>query len=79
MDLSDYVFDPITEQTADLLARAVLKGLAAQEPRGNVAGLEVIGDIPGNRYQISFILQLSNLNTSKARFNGILTTEGFQL
>ena len=77
MDLTHFLFDPITEQTADLLARSILKGLAVQEPRIRITNLEVVGDIPSNRYMITFVLQLPNLNTSKITFNGILTTDGF--
>ena len=77
MNLSYFLFDPITEQTADLIARSILKGLAAQEPRVQITNLQVIGDIPGNSYLITFVLQLPNLNTSKAKFNGILTADGF--
>jgi phage baseplate assembly protein W len=77
MDLTHFLFDPITEQTADLLARSILKGLAIQEPRIRVTNLEVIGDIEANRYNIAFVLQLPNLNTNKVTFNGILTTDGF--
>jgi phage baseplate assembly protein W len=77
MDLSHFLFDPITEQTADLIARSILKGLGEQEPRVRITNLQVIGDIPSNSYLITFVLQLPNLNTNKVRFNGVLTTDGF--
>ena len=77
MDLTDYVFEPITEQTADLLGRTILKGLAEQEPRVRVTNIQVMGDIENNQYRITFVLQFPNLNTNKATFNGTLTTEGF--
>ena len=77
MDLSAFVFDNITEQTADLLARTVLRGLAAQEPRVKVARLQVIGDEEANQYTISFVLHFPNLNINSVTFNGNLTTDGF--
>jgi phage baseplate assembly protein W len=79
MDLSDYVFEPITEQTADLLARTILKGLAEQEPRVTVTNIQVMGDMENNQYLITFVLQFPNLNTNKVTFNGTLTTEGFTI
>ena len=79
MDLSNFVFEPITEQTADLLARTILRGLAAQEPRVTLTNLQVIGDQESNSYLITFVLQFPNLNINRVKFNGQLTTDGFKI
>ena len=79
MDLSNFVFEPITEQTADLLARTILKGLASQEPRVTLTNLQVIGDQESNSYLITFVLQFPNLNINKVKFNGQLTADGFKI
>jgi phage baseplate assembly protein W len=77
MDLSNFVFENISEQTADLLARTILKGLAVQEPRVELTHLQVIGDQEANQYTITFVLHFPNLNINSVTFNGNLTTDGF--
>ena len=78
-DLTRFVFDPISEQTGDLIARAILKGLAEQEPRIRVSHLIVVGDVVQNQYNVQFILEFPDLNIDKVPFNGNLTTQGFIL
>lgn len=79
LDLTKYIFDPITEQTADLIARAVLKGLGEQEPRVKINHLTVIGDIDQHQYNVQFILEFPAVNKEELTLNGTLNRGGFKI
>lgn len=78
IDLSKFLFDPISEQVGDLIARTILNGLQAQEPRITVTKLTVIGNVPSHEYNVSFIIEFLDLSTGKVEFNGALSTDGFK-
>ena len=78
IDLTKFLFDPITVQTADLIARTILSGLQAQEPRITITKLSVTGIVPQNEYHISFIIDFPKLSMSKVEFNGLVGTDGFR-
>ena len=78
IDLSKFLFDPITEQGADLIARTILKGLQAQEPRITITKLGVTGDVPQSEYHIKFIIDFLDLDAGKVEFNGTVSTDGFK-
>ena len=78
IDLTKFLFDPISEQVGDLIARTILNGLQAQEPRVTITKLMVIGDVPAHTYNVSFIIDFPDLSTGKVEFNGTLSTDGFK-
>lgn len=80
LDLSKYIFDPITEQTADLIARSILKGLAAQEPRIKITKMHINGDIQSHQYNIQFIIEFPNLNVEEGiTLAGVLNKDGMKI
>jgi len=79
LDLSKYIFDPITEQTADLIARAVLKGLGEQEPRVKINHLTVVASILEHAYHVQFTLEFPNINHDEIALNGTLNRGGLKI
>ena len=79
VNLSGYLFEPITTQTGDLIARLILKGLADQEPRVNVAKLFVEGDEDQHQYNIEIMLEFPNLPIGHLSLTGVLNRDGMQL
>ncbi len=79
LDLSKYIFDPITVQTGDLIARSIIKGLGEQEPRVKILKMFIDGDIINHQYNIQFILEFPNLNVQDITFTGILNKDGMNI
>lgn len=77
LNLSRYVFDTITAQTADMIARTILVGLPEQEPRIKISELSVIGNVPRAEYNVSFTLNIPGVNIQGKLFKGDLTSDGF--
>lgn len=78
LDLRHFLFDPITKNTADRIARAVLNGLAQQEPRVTVSNINVAGIIERDEYEITIAILIPNLNNHSAVVVGSLTSNGFK-
>ena len=79
VDLSAYLFEPITVQTGDLIARMILRGLAEQEPRVRVAKLFVEADENMNQYNIELMLEFPNLPIGSLPITGVLNRDGMKL
>lgn len=77
MNLARFLFDPITRETGELLARQILVGLSRQEPRISVTGIKVVGDIPSNTYNIGFVITIPNLSDERVTVGGVLDEKGF--
>ena len=78
LNLSRYVFETITTQTADLIARAVIVGLPDQEPRVTISQLSVIGNVPQGLYNVKFILNIPGVNIQGMILQGDITSDGFR-
>ena len=78
LNLSKFLFEPITKQTGSRIARAILAGLGQQEPRIALHNIQVLGLTEDQAYHISFIVVFPQLNNDKINFNGLLTTDGFK-
>jgi phage baseplate assembly protein W len=79
LDLTKFLFDPITEQTGDLIARSILAGLSDQEPRIKINELLVIGDVVTHQYLITFNLSFPGINVTNIQVRGTLGTSGMTL
>ena len=77
MNLAKFLFEPITRETGELIARQILAGLSRQEPRVSVTGIRVIGDIASNSYHVGFTIIIPQLGGKRAIIGGILDKEGF--
>tara|TARA_B110000495_G_scaffold155235_1_gene138526 strand:- start:3993 stop:4484 length:492 start_codon:yes stop_codon:yes gene_type:complete len=75
-DLRYYLFEPITEQTAQIIGDVILKSIELYETRVSVENITVIAIPDQNEYQIEVYLLIPSLNNSKFTFNGNLTDKG---
>ena len=79
LDLRKFVFDPITEQTGDLIARAILNGLGAQEPRIKIVEMLIYGDVDQHVYEITVKITFPGLDVSDYVMTGTLSTTKFSI
>lgn len=80
LDLRDYLFDPISDTTADLIKARIKEGLRDQEPRIVFnQEPEVTPDEENNQYTIEFNIGVPFLEISKFLFVGLLKFDGFVL
>ena len=79
VDLTAYLFEPITVETGDLIARMILRGLSEQEPRVDVTKLFVEGDEDQNQYNIELMLEFPNLPIGSLPITGVLNRDGMKL
>ena len=59
-------------------ARAVYKGLAAQEPRINITKVSVVGYPEQESYQVVIAIQIPTLNNRTGLITGNLGADGFK-
>lgn len=80
LDLRDYLFDPISDTTADLIKNRIRNGLRNQEPRivFNTEP-EVIADEDNSQYTIKMNIGVPFLEISELLFIGLLRFDGFVL
>ena len=79
LDLTKYIFEPVTKQTGDLIARSILKGLGEQEPRVRINHMTVVADVSQHQYNIQFILEFPAVNQEEIALNGVLNRGGFKI
>lgn len=78
LDLSRFCFEPINSITGDALARAIMAGLPAQEPRIVISNLNVIGDQQLGMYTCEFTLSMRDKILRAFYLRGTLDTTGFK-
>ena len=62
MDLEQYLFDPLSEDRGDMIARTILSDLSNQEPRINILKIKVNVNYDDNSYGIMIIYQIPKIN-----------------
>ena len=80
LDFRDYLFDPISDTTAELIKARIQEGLRDQEPR-IVFNQEptVEPDETNNQYTIELVIGVPFLELSELLFLGLLKFDGFVL
>ena len=78
LDLSFYCFDPVTQVTADHLARTILAEAPKQEPRISIKHLAVIGDAETGTYNISFNVDVPDNEVEMRLIIGKVNSDGFK-
>ena len=78
LNLKHFLFDPITKQTGDDIARAIYSGLAQQEPRINVTKVQVVGNVSEESYEITIAIEIPSLNNNRGFITGSLSSDGFK-
>ena len=79
LDLRHYCFDPVTNVTADHIARTILIEAPSQDSRINIVSLSVVGFIDLQQYQIEFTLQIDDIDSTLLNIKGTLNSDGFTL
>lgn len=79
INLKKYLFMPITEDTGQMIAETILRGLAKQEPRVRVEKVQIVGYPDDHEFDITLILRLPTLNNKRTAFNGTLNSDGITL
>lgn len=77
-DLRYYLFEPISEKTAQIIGEVILKAIELYEPRVSVDEIFVKAFPEQNEYQIDVYLEIPTLNNSKYTFEGTLTDQGIR-
>ena len=78
LDLSHYCFEPVTQITADHLARTILVEGPGQEPRITITQLKVVGDVESGTYNISFNLEIPDNDIEVRLVKGKINSDGFK-
>ena len=77
LNLKKFLFDPLTEMTAQMIGETIYKGISRWEPRVKIANIDVKQDYDNYQFIISLTLLIPKLSNSKVKFTGILTREQF--
>lgn len=78
IDLRKFLFDPVTENTSEEIARTIINGLPRQEPRIILNNISVNGYADEQKYEIQFAITIPYLNNNRVTFNGVLNSDGFK-
>ena len=80
LDLRDYLFEPVTQFTADRISSQILTGLRNQEPRIRFNyPPQVIPNPEESEYTINLRVSIPFLDVSELFLNGLLKFDGFVL
>jgi phage baseplate assembly protein W len=62
MDIEKYLFEPLSEDRGDTIARSILSDLGTQEPRINILKIKVNVNYDDNSYGILIIYEIPKIN-----------------
>lgn len=80
LNLSKYLFKPVSEDTGKQISDTIFVGLPQHEPRVKVINVKVVGDPEANQYDISFVIVFPNLNNNnRTTIRGILNRDTFNI
>ena len=75
-DLRRYLFEPVSETTAQVIGDVILKAIKLYEPRVIVDNINIIAFPDTNEYQIDVYLKIPTLNNKDFTFTGTLSETG---
>lgn len=75
--LRQYLFEPLSYDTAENIGETILLGVTEYEPRVIVDNVNIIIDFDANEYEITLKLRVPTLNNSKMTVSGKLDINGF--
>jgi phage baseplate assembly protein W len=78
VNLTQWLFEPVTEYTAQEIGEAIQYGINRFEPRVQLTHVSVISDPERNQYIIKLAIQIPSLNISKT-YDSALNQYGFDL
>ena len=77
LSISQFLFMPLTNDTAEQIGEMILHGIKLYEPRVSVVNINVNMNILHEQYEITLTLRIPQLSNSTVRFDGILQQPGF--
>jgi len=78
LNLSRFLFDPITKITGDLIGRSISAGIGRFEPRVAVSNIHVLGFPSQGMYQITLSMNYVDKQLGEVTLRGNLTSDGFK-
>ena len=78
LNLSRFLFDPVTQITADSIGRAIFNGVGMNEPRISISELSVFGYPDQELYKVTFNLDFTGEVIGSIGLNGNVTSGGFK-
>lgn len=79
LSINQFLFQPLTEDTAEEIGNRILRGIETYEPRVTVKNVNVNLDVEQSQYDIYLTLTIPALSNSTVKFTGILTQPGFEM
>jgi hypothetical protein len=77
LNLKKFLFDPLTEFTAQRISETIFNGITRWEPRVKIINIDVQKNVRDMQFTISLTLSIPKLSNSRVSFTGILTQEQF--
>lgn len=77
LDLSRFLFEPVSEATGRAIGDAIVSGITTFEPRVRVVRVYVKGIPDDYSYEITLIISIPSLNIKEISISGDLTQQGF--
>tara|TARA_E500000318_G_C3565700_1_gene215540 strand:+ start:40 stop:522 length:483 start_codon:yes stop_codon:yes gene_type:complete len=78
LDLRQYLFQPINENTGILIGETIQEKLPLYEPRVTVHRVNIKGRPNQNEYIIELVVVIPTLNNKEQLVKGVLDTQGFR-
>lgn len=75
--LRQYIFEPLSYDTAENIGETILLGVTEFEPRVRVDNVHVVVDFDANEYEITLKLRVPALNNNNMTISGRLDADGF--
>ena len=79
LSINQFLFMPLTEDTAEDIGQRILKGIQTYEPRVTVKNINVNLDVDNSQYDVYLTLTIPALSNSTVKFTGVLSQPGFAM
>tara|TARA_R110000824_G_scaffold74657_1_gene189673 strand:- start:2201 stop:2686 length:486 start_codon:yes stop_codon:yes gene_type:complete len=78
LDLNQYLFEPISEDTAREIGNTILEQLPLYEPRVILNSIDIVAKENNNEYIVTMSITVPELNNLYTDIKGVLDTQGFR-
>jgi phage baseplate assembly protein W len=79
LDLTQYLFDPVSETNARNIGNAIVNGLSLYEPRVTVSNVNITLNISEQTYYIDLNIVMPYLNNQAVNIPGTLSKTGYTI
>lgn len=77
LNLTQYLFVPISQSQARIIGETILKGVQKYEPRVQLKKINIEVDPDNNQYNIFMLINVPTLNITGIGLKGILSESGY--